>query len=232
MRKKNWKIRLNETNKKLNLMLAENEQLREKLKNANTKIEFLEAADKPLETELENLKAENSELLLKLEQANTQSDEGSAELEEKINQLLAENNKLKGELYEAQKCSEDLFIKLNSQEQNTNDNDEDVTLTPPPIVHKPISADKKDPKAFDYASTIISKIVLRTASFKNIIANSGDQNSAELITLALGKSEMFKSDVLQTVMSDITLDEKTEIMDKLFVDADEYFNSLEGQVAK
>lgn len=232
MRKKTLKILLNETNKKLNLMLAENEQLREKLKNANTKIEFLEAADKPLETELENLKAENSELLLKLEQANTQSDEGSAELEEKINQLLAENNKLKGELYEAQKCSEDLFIKLNSQEQNTNDNDEDVTLTPPPIVHKPISADKKDPKAFDYASTIISKIVLRTASFKNIIANSGDQNSAELITLALGKSEMFKSDVLQTVMSDITLDEKTEIMDKLFVDADEYFNSLEGQVAK
>lgn len=232
MRKKTLKILLNETNKKLNLMLAENEQLREKLKNANTKIEFLEAADKPLETELENLKAENSELLLKLEQANTQSDEGSAELEEKINHLLAENNKLKGELYEAQKCSEDLFIKLNSQEQNTNDNDEDVTLTPPPIVHKPISADKKDPKAFDYASTIISKIVLRTASFKNIIANSGDQNSAELITLALGKSEMFKSDVLQTVMSDITLDEKTEIMDKLFVDADEYFNSLEGQVAK
>lgn len=232
MRKKTLKILLNETNKKLNLMLAENEQLREKLKNALTKIEFLEAADKPLEKELENIKNENNELLLKLEQANNQSDEGIAELEEKINQLLGENNKLKGELYEAQKCSEGLLNKLNSQEQISDEKEELIPLPPPPEVHKPVSADKKDPKAFDYASTIISKIVLRTASFKNIITNSGDQNSAELITLALGKAEMFKSDVLQTVMSDITIDEKTDKMDKLFADADEYFNSLEGQVAK
>lgn len=228
MRKKTLKILLNETNKKLNLMLAENEQLREKIKNANTKIEFLEAADKPLTQELESIKAQNSELILKLEQANIQSDEGIAEFEEKINQLLAENNQLKGELYEAKKLSEDLLIKMSANEQIET---EEISIhTPPPTVHKPISADKKDPAAFDYASTIISKIVLRTASFKNIITSSGDQNSAELITLALGKAEMFKAEVLQTVMCDENIEDKIKKMDSLLADAEEYFNSLEGQV--
>lgn len=229
MRKKTLKILLDETNKKLNLILTENEQLREKLQNTNTKIELLEAADKPLEKEIESLKAENSELLLKLEQASTMSDEDIAEFEDKINQLLAENNKLKGELYESKKHSDDLLNQINAQAQ-VNTEEDNTPLPPPPTVHKPVSADKKDPKAFDYASTIISKMVLKTASFKNSIANNKDENYAELITLALGKSEMFKADVLQAVMSDLSFEEKKEKMDNLFNEANEYFNSLEGQV--
>ncbi len=230
MRKKTLQNLLDTTNEKLNYVLLENTQLREKLTNATTKIDFLEAADKPLEAELEKLREENSILIFKLEDADNKTDSNIAELEERINQLLAENNSLKGELYEANKRADELAAKLNTLD-NSADAYVKVTLPPPPQVHKPISADEKDPKAFDYASTIISKIVLKTATFKNLITVSGDQNYAELITLALGKAEMLKSEVLQTVLSDISTDEKTAKMDGLYKEAEEYFNSLEGQVS-
>lgn len=232
MRKKTLQNLFNETNEKLNSVLWENTQLREKLTNANTKIEFLEAADKPLEEEVLKLRQENENLASKVEEADNKSDSNIAELEERINQLLADNNSLKGELYESKKRCDDLIVRLASYESTDNEHIETIIMPAPPEVHKPISADKKDPVAFDYASTIISKIVLKTATLKNSVTTSGDENSAELITLALGKAEMLKTDILQTVLADLPTEQKISKMDSIYNDTQEYFNSLEGQVSK
>lgn len=232
MRKKTLQNLLNDTNERLNLTIQENEQLREKLQIANTKIEFLEAAQIPDTTELDSVKEENLKLQQQLENLTQNNDSNLAELEQRINVLLAENNTLKGELYEAKKYSDELLTRINNSENVEQAEQDNIPLPPPPVVHKPVSADKKDPEAFNYASDIISKTVLKTAAFKNLISTSGDKNSAELITLAIGKTEMLKSDVLQIVLSQISTDEKKIKMDAVFNDACEYFNSLEGQVAE
>lgn len=230
MRKKTLQNLLNDTNERLNFTIQENEQLLEKLEIANNKIEFLEAAQIPDTTELDAVKEENLKLQQQVESLTQNNDSNLAELEERINLLLAENNTLKGELYEAKKYSDELLTRINNLENVEQAEQDNFPLPPPPVVHKPVSADKKDPEAFDYASDIISKTVLKTAAFKNLITTSGDKNSAELITLAIGKTEMLKSDVLQIVLSQISTNEKKIKMDAVFNDACEYFNSLEGQV--
>lgn len=232
MRKKTLQNLLNDTNERLNFTIQENEQLREKLEIANNKIEFLEAAQIPDTTELDSVKEENLKLLQQIESLTQNNNSNLEELEERITVLLAENNTLKGELYEAKKYSDELLTRLNNLENVEKAEQDDFPLPPPPVVHKPISVDQKDPEAFDYASDIISKAVLKTAAFKNSITTSGDKNSAELITLAIGKTEMLKSDVLQIVLSQIPTDQKKIKMDAVFDDACEYFNSLEGQVTE
>ncbi len=232
MRKKTLQNLLNDTNERLSLAFQENEQLREKLSIANTKIEFLEAAQIPDTEELDCVKKENVVLLNQLEILKQSNDKTLAELEEQINILSAENNTLKGELYESKKYVDDLLQKLNSNNDAEHSEESSIPLPPPPVVHKPISADQKDPEAFDYASTIISKAVLRTASLKNTISSSSDENYAELVTLAVGKTEILKSDILQVVMSQLSIEEKKNKMDTILNETCEYFDSLEGQVSK
>ena len=232
MRKKTLQNLLNETNESLATTLNENEQLRERLIIAEKKIVNLENAPEPNANELDSLKVENDELKAKINNINEQNDGVIAELEERINLLTSENNTLKGELFDAKKYSEDLMLKFSNIQTSTEADYEDIPLPPPPVVHKPVSADKKDPEAFDYASTIISKIVLKSATLRNTINTSNDQNANELITLAIGKTEMLKSEVLQVVLSDLSTQDKMAKMDNLFGDVNEYFDSLEAHLFK
>lgn len=91
-------------------------------------------------------------------------------------------------------------------------------------------AESSDP-AMQAGAQIIGEIVVQAALISSRIASSRDPNAKELLTLALGRTEVFKSDILQQVHSDLSYEQKLENMNRLADETLEYFKSLEGQLS-
>ena len=223
MRKSTLKKLFEETGDRLNRTLLENRQLRERLDEYQNHDEI---NIKNAETALEI-----SELQAKLDTLSAEKENNSAELQklrEKNEQLLTEINRLKGENFDLGRCAENLKVQLqniadsakkdseNKQEmQNETEPAAEIKPTPePPKITLIQNAEEKDADAFEYASSAISEAVMKTAAVKYTLQNANDPYSNELITLLFGKNEMFKADVLQIVMADLSLKEKQAQIDE------------------
>ena len=239
MRKSTLKKLFEETGDRLNRTLLENRQLRERLDEYQNHDEI---NIKNAETALEI-----SELQAKLDALSAEKENNSAELQklrEKNEQLLTEINRLKGENFDLGRCAENLKVQLqniadsakndaeNKQEmQNDTEPAAEVKPTPePPKITLIQNAEEKDADAFEYASSAISEAVMKTAAVKYTLQNANDPYSNELITLLFGKNEMFKADVLQIVMADLSLKEKQAQIDEALFKTKEYFDSILGQL--
>ncbi len=230
MLKRTLKKLLQETTDKLNLTLLENRQLRERL-------DELELEDNAEESE--QLSKKISELSEEIESLRNSSEtklreyeSEVKELEERNNALSMELNKLKGEHFDTKKYAEDLKNRLESITTPTvaaKEVTQDIPEPPPtPTV---ITAEEKDESSFKYASGIISEAVIHTAAVTSRLSASSDKNANELKALAMGRCEMLKSDVLQTVMSDMIAEAKTARMDKLLSEAIDYLDGILGQLS-
>lgn len=80
------------------------------------------------------------------------------------------------------------------------------------------------------ASVLIGKAVKECAAACNEFAEAGGSNAKDLINLALGRTEVFKSELLQIVSSDKSSDEKMHESGELFNSVTEYFNLLRSQI--
>lgn len=81
----------------------------------------------------------------------------------------------------------------------------------------------------DKSSAAIGRVVLRSAEICDTFAKSGNENAKDLINLALGRTEVFKSEMLNAVteksgepIDDIILHAEAEVYN--------YFESLKGQI--
>ena len=243
MRKSTLKKLFEETGDRLNRTLLENRQLRERLdeyqnhdeinvKNAETALEISE-----LQAKLEALSAEQS----------AEKEKNSAELQKlraENEQLQTEINRLKGENFDLGRYAENLKVQLQNitdsaktdtenKQEKQNDPKPAAEVKPapePPKITLIQNAEEKDADAFEYASSAISEAVMKTAAVKYTLQNANDPYSNELITLLLGKNEMFKADVLQIVMADLSLKEKQVQIDEALSKTNEYFDSILGQL--
>lgn len=77
---------------------------------------------------------------------------------------------------------------------------------------------------------IIGKVVLKCAELCNEFSEKGGQNAKDLINLALGRTEVFKSEVLQIISSDQTEQEKTTNVNEKLNSVYEYFEMLYKQL--
>ena len=81
------------------------------------------------------------------------------------------------------------------------------------------------------ASAAIGRVVLKSAEVCNTFAAASDHNSKDLINLALGRTEVFKSELLELIssgsMSDERLDAEIKVRE---TDVIEYFDLLLKQL--
>ena len=233
MRKKIIQNLLDATNEKLKKVLLENQQLKEEIEHYKQTDEAIAQEHNDNISKIESLQDENSQLKTELEEYKHQKESQISEFEEEINKLNMELNTLKGEHFDTCKYAENLKERLESL-QNSENTTENVTFAeiplPPPKIERIIPIEEKDKDAFDYASDIISKAVIDAGKLKNTLSNYSCDLVSELITLALGKTEMLKSDILQTVMSDMVFDAKKQYIDKIYAETLEYFDGLLGQI--
>ena len=80
------------------------------------------------------------------------------------------------------------------------------------------------------ASKSIGRIVLKSAELCNQFANSSSTNSKDLINLALGRTEVFKADVLTLVSEDMGEERLKAELNSRKLEVEEYFEMLLKQL--
>ncbi len=231
MRKKKMKKLLDDTNLKLIEVVEENKQLKERL----SRFEQNEATINQHRTrelqEFEEAKANLIKLSSEYEAYKSEVVPRIKDLTAQNDALTSELNTLKGEHFDICKYAEELKERLTVIQDNASSAEacEKIPL-PPPKVSELLPLEERDKDAFDYASTIISHAVVDAAKLKNQLTSSGSDMANELITLALGRTEMLKSDILTTVMTDVIFDAKKQRIDSIYKDTRDYFDGLLGQI--
>ena len=229
MLKRTLKNILQETTDKLNLTLLENRQLRERLEVFES--ENSEEKINELNEKINQLVQENEDIRNNYESKFQEYESELKELEERNNALTIELNKLKGEHFDTQRYADDLKARLDSITPRE-EAKEEISIPTPPPTPKVITAEEKDEESFKYGSQIISEAVINTATVTSRLSTSSDPNAAELKALAMGKCEMLKAEVLQTVMSDMIPETKTSRMDNLLKELADYLDGILGQLTQ
>lgn len=78
----------------------------------------------------------------------------------------------------------------------------------------------------EYASKLIGKIVLESAKANCLLASDENVAKKELVNLVVGKTEVTKSEILDTVTAQISDEEKKKIMDIKFKECLDYFSGV------
>ncbi len=81
----------------------------------------------------------------------------------------------------------------------------------------------------EYGSKIIGEIVMSATYYSNLLGSSGKESLKELLNLILGRTEVAKSEILNIVSSDVSIDNKIEMIDAQRDEAIEYFKSIMEQ---
>ncbi len=234
MRKKKIKKLLDDTNLKLIEVVGENKQLRERLRQyEQNEAEINEHRNEELAA-LEDIKAQLLKTTAEYETYKSEVSSRIKDLNAQNDALTFELNSLKGEHFDTCKYAEDLKTKLMSIKKDNDKEDarfENIPL-PPPKVSPIVPLEEQDKDAFDYASSVISQAVVEAAKLKTKLISYGGEMANELITLALGKTEILKSDILSTVMSDMVFEAKKQRIDLLYKETEEYFSGLLGQITQ
>ena len=83
----------------------------------------------------------------------------------------------------------------------------------------------------NFATELIGKVVMHSATVCNTFAESGGQNAKDLINLAIGMTEVFKADALSIVTEKISDEDKNSKLLEKYTAATEYFDLLLTQIA-
>lgn len=78
----------------------------------------------------------------------------------------------------------------------------------------------------EYGSKIIGEIVMSATYHSNLLTTLGKDNLKELLNLILGRSEVAKSEILNIVSSDASIENKMQMIDAERDEAIEYFKSI------
>ncbi len=84
--------------------------------------------------------------------------------------------------------------------------------------------------ALDIASEAIGRVVLKCATVCNEFAANGNHNAKDLVNLALGRTEVFKSEVLALVSDDMSAEMLSAQINAKEVATIEYFEILLNQL--
>lgn len=84
--------------------------------------------------------------------------------------------------------------------------------------------------ALSVTSASIGRIVVKCAKLCNTFADTGGSNSKDLINLALGRAEVFKSEVLALATADMTEERLNAELKLKETEANEYFELLLHQI--
>lgn len=95
---------------------------------------------------------------------------------------------------------------------------------------KHIEVDSLEDDISKYAAKSISNISLKSAMLSNTLALSQSPNSKDLLTLTLGRSEVFKQKVFEVTKSAVSFDTAKASINLLEAETIEYFEQLKAQL--
>ena len=95
---------------------------------------------------------------------------------------------------------------------------------------KYIKADSLKDDISKYGAKAISNISLKAAMLSNTLALSQNENSKDLLTLTLGRSEVFKQKVFEVTKSAVSFDTAKASINLLEAETIEYFEQLKAQL--
>ena len=142
---------------------------------------------------------------------------------------------------ENQMLNEKLLILTNkiNELENQRFNQNEVTSPKETLEAAPQEIEETDEEVFEeeivlsneieYGSKIIGEIVMNAAMSSNRLGEMGKTNTKELLNLILGRTEVAKSDILNIICSEDTLETKKELIDKEKIYAEDYFCSVLAQ---
>ncbi len=78
----------------------------------------------------------------------------------------------------------------------------------------------------DVAASFVGRAVILVTEFTDEICSAGSDNTKELVTLALGKAEVFKSDTVANAETAVSVEEFSELCSDEFEKLRKYINAL------
>lgn len=82
----------------------------------------------------------------------------------------------------------------------------------------------------DSAASVIGDVVLKCADLCNTFAAVGGSNAKDLVNLALGRTEVFKSEILQIITGNSDDEQKIQLINERVDSVNEYFDLLLKQI--
>lgn len=95
---------------------------------------------------------------------------------------------------------------------------------------KYITTESLEDEISKYAAKAISNISLKAAMLSNTLATSGNKNAKDLLTLTLGRSEVFKQRVFEATKEGADIDAVKAAINLLEAETIEYFEQLRAQL--
>ncbi len=170
--------------------------------------------------------------ILDMEEFNILNSELANQLElskEAIGQLKAENSELKAIIEQLKgKVDSALTVKEASETELSEPQPTEQIIVAENNSQNTVSAELSDDMS--YGASAIGKIVVSAAKHCNRLTAKGSSDTVkELINLILGRTEVAKSDILNIICSEDTLETKKELIDKEKIYAEDYFCSVLAQ---
>ena len=209
MLKEVFYLKRKEFTEQIETLILKNQELYNDNVALSHELENKKALVKELQDEIEKLKLENAELA-----ENSVSTFKALTVNELagVDEVVEENID--------PEASVDNEINQEEPEQNTN----------APVIPENIDICADADENIVSASSVIGKIVLECAELCNLFTKEGGQNAKDLVNLALGRTEVFKSEILQLVTENEDFnDAKTEVNLKV-ASIREYFDLLKKQL--
>lgn len=124
---------------------------------------------------------------------------------------------------------EDTVSELKAREMKET-NDKPQTTLPFKRLEEKVTNNLRLKPDFEYASDVIGKLVLDSASKSNSLTADGNTQNRELVNLLLGKTEVAKAEILSVVSEEGELAYKKEKIDNIADEALDYFSSIAAQI--
>ena len=219
--------------KELDEIVEKNGILFTKCRELETAINEKDALIFELESKIELLTAENEQL------KNTASSIFKPVSEEVKNNMLSDTTANEAGVAENKISVENSVTELEKIPETENETEEEIPCDsaasqPSTVICTADTACKQiiEPTetAMKLASEAIGRVVLKSAQLCNDFAAEGNQNSKDLINLALGRTEVFKSEALSLVSTEEMSDERFEAeLRSREAAVNEYFELLSRQ---
>lgn len=184
---------------------------------------------KQLNAEIEFLLKQNKELYEKYNTLLSQTKEESKAFEEKLEMLSKENQELKSAIDE---LGQTTAVQEKAEETaDENSEEKTVSLNLPNLNETAVSGEiaGREDLNIDYAARAIGEAVVLCTTLCGEFKSFDKTVSNDLINLALGKTEAFKSEIMEIAVSDVDNELKMAQINTKKSELIEYFELLKHQ---
>ena len=225
MRKKTLLTKNEELLTALNESKFKNEALKKRIDELNIVLGAKDFEICELKKEIESLNAKISDSAFNKEVTENQ--------ENKVEELVIKAEDNLADIEKEEKAFNN-SESTNYEEDNTGEAKEDIKnseeIKEPLNKQVLLSSDDIDNEIMSFAAKAISRISIKTASLSNLFAESKNPNAKDLLTLTLGKAEVFKQKVFEITKNNLDFEVAKASLNLLEAEIIEYYEQLKAQL--